>query len=66
MSKIVEVTQVTVVSGGALNPTKRLIGVEHIVSVGKGGHNTSVIELSGGEKLSVTETHDELKALLGA
>jgi hypothetical protein len=64
--KIIEITQVTVVSGGALSPKKRMIGAEHIVSIGSGAHNTSVIELSSGEKLNVKETYDELKALVGA
>jgi hypothetical protein len=64
-AQIIEVTQVTVVSGGVLSPKKRMIGTEHIVSVGSGAHNTTVIELVGGEKLNVQETYEEIKKLLG-
>jgi hypothetical protein len=64
--KFIEVTRVTVVGGGAMSPTKRMIGVDHIVSiVGGGSHDTSVIVLANNEKLNVTETYDELKALVG-
>jgi hypothetical protein len=64
--KIVELTQVQVVSGGAMSPNKRMIGVDHVVSIGTGAHGTCVIQLSTGEKLHVKEAYDELKALLGA
>jgi hypothetical protein len=64
--KIIEVTQVIVVSGGAMSPNKRMIGAEHIISIGRGAHSTSLIELVNGEKLNVRETYGELKALVEA
>jgi hypothetical protein len=62
---IIEVTQVVVVSGGPISPKKRMIGTEHIVSIGRGAHNTTVIELVGGEKLNVQETYEEMKIRVG-
>jgi hypothetical protein len=64
--KIIEVTQVVVVSGGALSPTRRMIGTDHIVSIGRGGQDTSVIQLTRGEKVNAKETYDQLKALVEA
>ena len=63
--QIIEVTQIGVVIGGAVNPKKRMIGTDHIVSISRGGNDTSVIQLVGGERINVTETYDELKELLG-
>ena len=63
--QIIEVTQIGVVIGGAINPKKRMIGRDHIVSISRGGNDTSVIQLVGGERINVTETYDELKELLG-
>ncbi len=62
---IIEVTQVTVVSVGALSPRKRMISAAHIASVEPGAHGTSIITLDTGERFNVKETYDELKALLG-
>jgi hypothetical protein len=39
--QIIEVTQIGVVIGGALNPKKRMIGTDHIVSISKGGNDSS-------------------------
>ena len=63
--QIIEVTQIGVVIGGSLNPKKRMIGIDHIVSIIRDGNDTSVIQLVGGERINVTETSDELKELLG-
>ncbi len=63
---LIEVTQVTVASGIALSPRKRLIGAAYIALIDGGGlDGTSIITLSTGEKFNVTESYDELKTLLG-
>ncbi len=62
----IEVTQVTVASGIALSPRKRVIGAPYIALIDADGlDGTSIITLSTGEKFNVSESYDELKALLG-
>jgi hypothetical protein len=61
----IEVTQVTIVEGGSVSPTKRVIETEHIVSFATGSENMSVLVLAGGELVNVRETYDQLKKMTG-
>jgi hypothetical protein len=62
-----KIIEVTVVSDGVTGQgRKRMLGIAHVVSIAKGAHETSVIELTTGKKIHVKETYDELKRLVGA
>jgi len=67
VADFIEVTLVNVEQGGNVGPrASRVIGIEHIAVVSSGVLGTGYIAMTTGEKLSVQESYDEIKKLLGS
>ena len=58
----VELTQVKIVAGKLSDGYRKMVSLNHIFTVEPGAQNTTLLTLANGEKISVKETYNHLKA----